>query len=80
MTDIWQKGIIHAYCPKCGKLNHYTTVKENLFIRCYATHCKHCRWGHVVVLDSVACLACNPNNTSCMTEDGRVQASETSVL
>ena len=81
MKDSWQWGVIHACCPKCGEVNLYETVAENLSIKCYATHCKYCRWGHVVVLNPVECLACQPGDgMSCITKDGRTQVIEISIL
>ena len=73
--DSWTWGGIQAFCPKCGNLNTYNTVVENLDQRCFPGHCKQCRWPHVIVLDPVRCMACNPSRTSkitCLNEHGRV--------
>lgn len=79
-NDAWQWATIVATCPKCGGKNHYSTVKENLEISCYATHCKHCRWGFVVVLNLVRCLACQPFSMGCAGDNRRVQVDEAYVV
>jgi hypothetical protein len=74
MKDTWDWVRIIARCPKCENLCSYETVDVNLESRCFPAHCKHCSWPHIIVLDPVRCLACNPSGPkmTCLHEKGRV--------